>query len=613
MRKPWVALWLAVLCAYVAAPFGQVATAATIPPHVMIVVMENHSYEAVIGNAQMPFINSLASANAVVSTTDLSHPSLPNYLGMISGSSQSDPQDTTPQDGTYPGPQLTDELAAAGIGWKAYMEDMPTACDLTDQYSPGSYDVNHNPFMYFTSVRNNPAQCNRDVPYGQLATDLSAGKAPPFIWVSPNTIHDMHDGMDAQGDSFIQGLVTRVRASSWWTARSRIIITWDEGTQSDQVATIVVGAPHGTRANGGNEYGTLRGIEEAYGVRLLGQSAGSGVGDILPLLPSGTPARSAAQGPSPTPSPLQVTPLMPFASPAPPAPGFVRGAYGKESGTTGFDAIAASGFNAVMTDPYKQSLDPLVARGLKGVVWLGAWFNAPRCAFENDDAKIRSLVSPIAGHPAILAYYLGDEPLVTACPAAPSMFAARSGLIHSLDPGSKTFTVIQQFENGVTRDYAPWKGTVDILGFDIYPCHKSSSACDFTAIDAAITAIANAGITTYWAVVQDFQDCFYRLPSTHELRSQFDHWSRSTMTGYFVFSWNYQSADLTCPGTSLSTHPDNVAELKYENSRTFAPSPLVAASPAAAGPSPLRAGAAAALIVLFVVAVLVLLVRRRWR
>src|SRR6266566_4098265 len=105
MRKPWVALWLAVLCAYVAAPFGQVATAATIPPHVMIVVMENHSYEAVIGNAQMPFINSLASANAVVSTTDLSHPSLPNYLGMISGSSQSDPQDTTPQDGTYPGPQ----------------------------------------------------------------------------------------------------------------------------------------------------------------------------------------------------------------------------------------------------------------------------------------------------------------------------------------------------------------------------------------------------------------------------------------------------------------------------------------------------------------------------
>ena len=608
-----MAFWLAVLCASLAAPFGQVATAATVPPHVMIVVMENHSYESVIGNGQMPFINSLAAANAVVSTTDLSHPSLPNYLGIVSGSIQNNPQDTTPQDGTYAGPQLTDELAAAGIPWKAYMEDMPSACDLTDQYSPGNYDVNHNPFMYFTSVRNNSAQCNRDVPYGQLASDLSAGRAPAFIWVSPNTIHDMHDGTDAQGDSFIQGLVTRVRASSWWTARSRIIITWDEGTQSDQVATIVVGAPHSARANGGNEYGTLRGIEEAYGVRLLGQSASSGVGDILPLLPTGTTARPAPPQPSPTPTPLRVTPLLPFASPGPPASGFVRGAYGRQSGTTGFDAMAASGFNAVMTDPFKESLDPLTAKGLKGVVWLGAWFNAPRCAFENDDAKIRSLVSPIAGHHAILAYYLGDEPLVSECPAAPAMFATRSALVHSLDPGSRTFTVIQQFENGVTRDYAPWKGTVDILGFDIYPCHKAGSACDFTAIDAAITAIAQAGIKNYWAVVQDFQDCFYRLPTPQELRSQFDRWSRSTMSGYFVFSWNYQSADLTCPGTSLDTHPDNVAELKFENSRTFAPSPLVAASPAAAAPPPVRAVGGAALIVLIVGVALVLVARRRWR
>ncbi len=286
MRKTLVGLVLS--CQVLLAPWGPVVAAATSPPHVMIVLMENHSYEEVIGNPQMPYINALAAANAVVTTTDLSHPSEPNYLGLVSGSIQDNPQDVTPQDKTYAGPQLTDELAAAGVGWKAYMENMPIACDLTNQYSPDGYDVNHNPFMYFDSVRHNPGQCSRDVPYTQLTADLAAATAPPFMWVSPNTTHDMHDGTDAQGDVFIKSLVAQVQASSWWTANSRLIVTWDEGTRSEQVATIVVGAPHGSRADGGSEYGTLRGLEEAYGVGLLGHSADADVGDILPLLSGGT-------------------------------------------------------------------------------------------------------------------------------------------------------------------------------------------------------------------------------------------------------------------------------------------------------------------------------------
>lgn len=597
-------------------PSGQSVSAAATPPHILIVVMENHSYEQVIGNSQMPYINALARANAVVSTTDLSHPSLPNYLGLISGSIQNNPQDTTPQDGTYAGLQFTDLLAAKGIGWKAYMEDMRGACDLTDTYSPGGYDVNHNPFMYFRSVRNSSSQCHRDVPYTQLAIDLRSRTAPPFIWVSPNITHDMHDGTDAQGDAFIKALVTQVRASSWWTSNSRLIITWDEGAQSEQVATIVVGAPHGAKANGGNLYGTLRGLERAYGVGLLGHSAASNVGDIRPLLtgftspPSSTPPKASPK-PSPKPSPSPSPSQSPLSSSTPSAASgyYVRGVYGKDSTPAGFDAMSATGFNTVMALPYKESLDPLVAKGLKGVVWLGAWFNSPRCAFEDDDAKIRSLVSAIAGHPAILAYYLADEPRVTECPAAPALFRQRSALVHSLDPGSKTFTVIQQFENGVSRDYAPWAGTVDIIGFDIYPCNKTRSTCEFTAIDTAITAIAAAGITNYWAIVQDFQDCYYTLPTPEELRTQFDHWNQSQMSGYLVFSWNYQSSDQTCPGTSLDAHPTNVAELKYENSRSFSPPGPKVVAPSS-GVNPLVwVGVVAGVLVVAVV--LILLVRRR--
>jgi phosphatidylinositol-3-phosphatase len=297
MRKSFVHLGLS--CQVLLIPCGPIVVAAVEPPHVMIVLMENHSYGEVIGNAQMPYINALAAANAVVSTTDVSHPSEPNYLGLVSGSIQDNPQDVTPQAKTYAGPQLTDELAAAGVGWKGYMENMPIACDLTDQYSPDGYDVNHNPFMYFDSVRKNPSQCGRDVPYTQLTADLAAGSAPPFMWVSPNTTHDMHDGTDAQGDVFIKSLVAQVQASSWWTPNSRLIVTWDEGRRSEQVATIVVGAPQGTGFGGGSEYGTLRGVEEVYGVGLLGHSADADVGDILPLLTGSTAPPTGGIAPIP--------------------------------------------------------------------------------------------------------------------------------------------------------------------------------------------------------------------------------------------------------------------------------------------------------------------------
>jgi hypothetical protein len=203
---------------------------------------------------------------------------------LTSGSIYDNPVDLTPQQETYAGPNFTDELASAGIGWKAYMEDMPVACDLTDTFSPSFYNVNHNPFMYYDTVRNNSSQCNRDVPYTQLTTDLNSGTAPPFIWVTPNDINDMHDGTDAQGDNFIKGLVSQVQASTWWTSGSRIIVTWDEGTANEQVLTLVIGSAFGTNVVPGNEYGTLRGLEEDYGVGLLGHSADSNVGDILPLL-----------------------------------------------------------------------------------------------------------------------------------------------------------------------------------------------------------------------------------------------------------------------------------------------------------------------------------------
>jgi hypothetical protein len=256
-------------------------------PHVMVIVEENHGYDEVIGNSQLPFINSLARQyGSAANWFDLSHPSLPNYLGLMSGSTWGSNSDSTPQDATYAGPSFVDELARGGIGWRAYIEDMPRACDLSDQFGPGHYDVNHVPFLYFDSIRGDPARCGQVVPYGALSTDLSSGRAPPFMWVSPNLIHDMHDGTNAQADGWLGGLLQEVMGSPWWSQGGVVVLTWDESESGEQIATIVVSARlrHATLTNRGDHYGTLRGLEELYGVGLLGASASPSHGDLLPLL-----------------------------------------------------------------------------------------------------------------------------------------------------------------------------------------------------------------------------------------------------------------------------------------------------------------------------------------
>jgi acid phosphatase len=253
----------------------------------MVIVDENHSQQQVIGNAQMPYLNSLVTRYGLATRwNDLSHPSLPNYLGLISGSIQDNPSDTTPADRTYSGPTVVDQLARAGYGWRAYIQDMPHPCDLTDTFSPGDYDVNHNPFVYFDSIRHDPAQCDRVVPFTRFGTDLRDNTAPDFMWVAPNLINDMHDGNYAQGDDFLRRQIPLVLASRWYRTGGVIIITFDEGETTEQVATIVVSqhTQRGARlTTAGCHYGTLRAIEETYGLPLLGGAADPSSGDLRAL------------------------------------------------------------------------------------------------------------------------------------------------------------------------------------------------------------------------------------------------------------------------------------------------------------------------------------------
>jgi hypothetical protein len=232
----------------------------------------------------------------------------------------------------------------------------------------------------------------------------------------------------------------------------------------------------------------------------------------------------------------------------------LRGCYGKDSSTSGFEQIRAAGFTVIDRAAFRGALDALPP-GMKGFVWLGQYKDD--CSWEKSDDWIRSHVPAIAGHAKIFAYMIADEPHIWDCPNAPAQFKARSALVKSLDPGPATFAVIEPHSPG--NPYAPYVGTVDVIAADAYPC-SHAHGCDMSKIETAVRLLDEARAPRYWAIVQAFGDSYYRMPTPEELREEFRHWRRSRMEGYLVFSWAFR-------GNSLQDHPDLIKVLNEENGR----------------------------------------------
>lgn len=270
------------------------------PPHIMVIVDENAAYNSslgspfIIGSSKAPYINSLATT--YVSATNwfaVRHTSQFAYRELISGDN--------PQHVPLKGKTLVDELAGAGISWKAYIEDAPSPNCANESKDVGEYAAGHNPFSQFASILNSKSQCDNVVPYSQtlLNTDLNGSSPPDFVWITPNQCDDMHttctSGKVQQGDDWLKTNLPTVLNSSWFASNGVVILTWDESVTKDtsggtfgdggHIATIVIsnaGTGEGHFTASGDHYATLRGIEEAYGVGLLGNSANASFGDLLP-------------------------------------------------------------------------------------------------------------------------------------------------------------------------------------------------------------------------------------------------------------------------------------------------------------------------------------------
>ena len=244
---------------------------------VFVLVMENRSYDQAITGG---YTATLAAQYGVATNYHgVSHPSLPNYLALTSGSTWG-----IADDGYHALPLtgLGAQLTQAGIPWRAYMEGMTSTCFA----SPYPYALKHDPFPYYGGRC--PAQV---VPLSDFGADMQNSDVPRFVWISPGLCNDGHDCSTAVADAFLSRIVPQIQATSAWQDNGVLVITWDEGEDpANHVLTIVIrpGAGHVTSNVYYNHYSLLATIEQRFGLQKLGAAARAT--PMTDLLISGTAA-----------------------------------------------------------------------------------------------------------------------------------------------------------------------------------------------------------------------------------------------------------------------------------------------------------------------------------
>ena len=217
------------------------APASAAPPWkggtVFTIVMENKSRGDILGNSRAPYINQLASQNAVALGYHDSyvHPSEPNYFWMVAGQNFGILDDGEPASHHIDArSHLADQIELAGLTWKTYQESMGAPCGLT---SHGRYAAKHNPFVYFDDITGwdgkafHPEQrCNDHVvDYSELDRDIANHALANYVFITPNLDSDMHDGSVSFGDSWLANEVPKLLATDNYKNGGVIFLLWDEG------------------------------------------------------------------------------------------------------------------------------------------------------------------------------------------------------------------------------------------------------------------------------------------------------------------------------------------------------------------------------------------------
>jgi len=289
-------------------PPGHDGGSAPGPPlhDVMFVLMAYQSWGSIEGSTSAPYINGTllpmgAHAEAYFAAAGQTGESEPNVVWLEAGDDFGITDNGSPARNLQATQQhLVDQLEAAGVSWKAYVEHIaPGTCPIVDRYPFRTWHV---PFLFFDDVVGSPPsssapRCLQHVaPFTQLATDLQNGTMPRYAFIVPDFCDDMHDDCNTgdpirQGDDWLAAHVPPLLASQAYADGGVVFVAWDFSPDGNvPIGLIALSA----RARAGyasqamlDTSSTLRSLQEIFGVGPLlgGAAAATDVGDLFTSFP----------------------------------------------------------------------------------------------------------------------------------------------------------------------------------------------------------------------------------------------------------------------------------------------------------------------------------------
>ena len=246
--------------------------------HVVVVVLENQGASQALSD---PNIAAIVGQSAWFSNYHaLAHPSLPNYLALVAGSTFGLSRDHV--DTPLEAQSIVDRLEQKKLSWKAYAEDFPGSCFLhseagkgylTPKASPTAlYTKRHVPLLSFASVQKDPHRCARVVNAREFTRDAKAGQLPNYAFYSPNLFNDGHDTSLERSAIWLRDFVQALRNTTAMRQRTLLAVVWDEGGGEDERSNRVLAMVLGDVVKPGRysmrltHYSLLRTIEDNFGL-----------------------------------------------------------------------------------------------------------------------------------------------------------------------------------------------------------------------------------------------------------------------------------------------------------------------------------------------------------
>jgi hypothetical protein len=164
--------------------------------------------------------------------------------------------------------------------------------------------------------------------------------------------------------------------------------------------------------------------------------------------------------------------------------------------------------------PNEQQMDLVHERGLKLIYTMANYFYQDRyCppdvnSLEDEERLVRETVRRFRDHPALLAWYLDDEPASEMVPRVDD----HQRWVHEEDPNHPTYLV--HWKLPAIGEFAH---TADVLGTDPYPVPKRQLRMAYDHTRATVAEVL--GVKPVWQVPQAFNWASYRVGEADEYRS----------------------------------------------------------------------------------------------